>query len=193
MGAIKSFFHHLLLFWYFTTTNKGKVYIFSLNNTLLGKVLIVIFGKMEMIHLTISWKTMSTISCREQQLNNQVNLFIGAASTMTTVTMTFKSRKSVHSRQECMLFPTQQKRINPLNAVSFPIYLTGTKRFSLVLFCFFFRFFFDSFLILLCFTLICFCFVLFVVYTLIVQCLFSHIAFIYTKRTSTFRKFRLLQ
>ena len=146
-----------------------------------------------MIHLTISGKTMSTISCREQQLNNQVNLFIGAASTMTTVTMTFKSRKSVHSRQECMLCPTQQKRINPLNAVSFPIYLTGTKRFSLVLFCFFFRFFFDSFLILLCFTLICFCFVLFVVYTLIVQCLFSHIAFIYTKRTSTFRKFRLLQ
>ena len=63
---------------------------------------------------------------------------------------------------------------------------------SFVLFCFF-RFFFDSFLILLCFTLICFCFVLFVVYTLIVQCLFSHIAFIYTKRTSTFRKFRLLQ
>ena len=143
-----------------------------------------------MIHLTISGT--STISCREQQLNNQVNLFIGVASTMTTVTMTFKSRKSVHSRQECILCPTQQKRINPLNAVSFPIYLTGTKRFSLVLFCFF-RFFFDSFLILLCFTLICFCFLLFVVYTLIVECLFSHIAFIYTKRTSTFRKFRLLQ
>ena len=43
-----------------------------------------------MIHLTISGKTMSTISCREQQLNNQVNLFIGVASTMATVTMTFK-------------------------------------------------------------------------------------------------------
>ena len=96
-----------------------------------------------MIHLTISGT--STISCREQQLNNQVNLFIGVASTMTTVTMTFKSRKSVHSRQECILCPTQQKIINSLNAVSFPIYLTGTKRFSLVLFCF--VFFFVSFLI----------------------------------------------
>ena len=172
-------------------------FFFPQYSAILEKVPIVIFGKMEMIYLTISvWKNnkhcFSTVDSRNwiiKSIYSQVLLrswqLLPWHSKVGNLSIRGRSvGYALHNRKE----------ENPLNAVSFLSYLTGTRRF----YYFFVLFVFVSFLWLICFLILLFHFNLFLLR--VVCCLYvnssvlvSHLAFIYMKRTSAFRKFRLLQ